>query len=182
MPSNLIMLQTYSQTISQSCLAVALLNISEIKITKKKEWEVLEAALKYSKDDFAVGHIEYLVKKYNKKFDYYLDNKEYGKYVNKKHLSKNVKIFQEKITLNLINKLIKNAPIILQIDSYAFWRITHVSHFVIITEKTKTGYKVYDPWFGKFFNKTSKEVSTGIRSLRNLLKFWPQIIQSSQMK
>ena len=172
------MMQNYSQTINQSCLAIALLNISKIKITRKNEWEVLEAALKYSKEDFAIGHIEYIARKYNKKFNYYLDNKEFEKYVSKKHMSKNVKIFQEKISLNLINKLIKKSPIILQIDSYAFWKITHVSHFVIILEKTKTGYEVYDPWFGKNFYKSSKEVSTGIRSLRNLLKFWPQIIQS----
>jgi hypothetical protein len=174
------MLQEYSQQIGQGCLAVCLLQLTKTRITKNKEWEVLEYAFKFSKDNFAIGHLDYVAKKYDIKLNNYWDNKEYSKYLTKMKISKNISINHKKIDLNLVNKLIKKSPIILQIDSYAFWKITHVSHFVIILEKNKDGYKVFDPWFGKTFQKSTEQVSKGIKSLRNLLKFYPQIIQRGE--
>ena len=171
------MIQKYAQATNQACLAVCLLQLTKTKITKKKEWDVLEYAFNFSKDDFAIGHFDYIAKKYDIKLDDYWDNKNYCDYLRKMKISKKINILHKKIDLNIVNKLIKKSPIILQIDSYAFWKITHCSHFVIILEKNKKGYKIYDPWFGKTFQKSTKEVSKGIISLRNLLKFYPQIIQ-----
>jgi hypothetical protein len=44
-------------------------------------------------------------------------------------------------------------------------------------KKLKNGYKIFDPWDGKIKDINSAVLSKGIISLRNLLKFCPQLIQ-----
>ena len=171
------MVQQYAQTTNQTCLAVALLSLAGVKITKHEEWKTFEYALKFCKEDFTIGHIQYIAQKHKTNFVNYIDNKYYYSHLKKKKLSKKIKLEQKKITLQMINKLIKKSPLIVQIDAWGFWKIDHCSHFVIVLEKNKNGYKVFDPWFGKIFQKSTRELSQGISNLRTALKYCPQAVQ-----
>lgn len=86
-------------------------------------------------------------------------------------------MIQEKIDLKLIDKLIKISPIIVYVDSYYLWKVSHYPHFIIVIKNQKNGYKIFDPWDGKIKQISSFMLSKSIISLRNHLKFSPQLIQ-----
>ncbi|RMG82926.1 MAG: hypothetical protein D6707_01955, partial [Bacteroidetes bacterium] len=93
------------------------------------------------------------------------------------NFSNKINLIQEKINLKLINKLIKISPVIVYVDSYYLWKVSHYPHFIIVVEKSKNGYKIFDSWDGKIKQVNSNVLSKAIISLRNLLKFCPQLIQ-----
>jgi len=39
--------------------------------------------------------------------------------------------------LNLINSQIKISPVIVYVDSFALWKITHAPHFIIVIQQNK---------------------------------------------
>jgi len=121
------MIQEYTQSTFESCLAVDLLNLTETKISPKKERKVLDYALDYSKYHFTLGHLDFVV--------------------------------------------------IVYLDAFVIWKITHAPHFIIVIENSRKGYKIYDPWDGKIRLINSTVLSKAIISLRNLLKYCPQLIQ-----
>jgi hypothetical protein len=60
------MIQKYTQTTYETCLACSLLQavdkIKPIKINRRIELEVINHSFKFSKDDFVVGHLDYIAK------------------------------------------------------------------------------------------------------------------------
>ena len=171
------MIQKYEQSTFETCLAVSLLNLVGIKISKNKEREVIDYALDFSKYDFTVGHLDFVAKKFNAKFDFYVDNVKFFNFIKKINFSNKINLICQKINLKFIDKLIKNSPVVIYLDSYYFYKISHYPHFIIVMKKLKNGYKIFDPWDGKIKDINSAVLSKGIISLRNLLKFCPQLIQ-----
>jgi len=176
-----INIQKYEQSTFETCLAVCLLNVVGIKISKKKEMEIINYALNFSKYNFTLGHLDLIAKKFNVELNFYLDNKAYFNFVKKFKFSNKIKLFIHKIDLRLIDKLIKISPIIVYIDSYFIYKILHYPHFIIVIKKLNNGYKIFDPWDGKIKVIKKKILSKSIISLRNFLKFCPQIIQKYEM-
>ena len=171
------MIQKYEQSTLETCLAVDLLNLVETEISQKKERQVLDYALDFSKENFTIGHLDFIARKFNVGLNFYVDNKPFFNFIKKFKFSNKINLIQEKINLKLINKLIKISPVIVYVDSYYLWKVSHYPHFIIVIEKSKKGYKIFDPWDGKIKHINSAILSKAIISLRNLLKFCPQLIQ-----
>lgn len=152
-------IQNYAQTTFETCLAVDLLQLTEKKISKNAELKIINYAMNFSKDNFTIGHLDFISKNYNLGLNFYVDNNRFLNFINKFKLSNKIKVFHKKINLNLINSQIKISPVIVYVDSFALWKITHVPHFIIVIQQTKDGYKIYDPWDGKIRNVNSKILS-----------------------
>ena len=171
------MIQKYEQTTLETCLAVDLLNLVGVKISQKLEKEIINYALDFSKDNFTIGHLDFIAKKFNVGLDFYVDNKQFFRFIKKLNFSNKINLIQKKIDLKLIDKLIKISPVVVYVDSYYLWKVSHYPHFIIVIGKSKKGYKIFDSWDGKIKNINSTTLSKSIISLRNLLKFCPQLIQ-----
>lgn len=170
-------IQNYAQTTFETCLAVDLLQLTEKEISKDLELKTINYAMIFSKDNFTIGHLDFIAKNYDLMLDFYVDNNWFLNFINKFKFSNKIKAFHKKIDLNLINDHIKISPVIVYVDSFALWKITHAPHFIIVIQQTKDGYQIYDPWDGKTRVITSDTLSKGIINLRNLLKYCPQLIQ-----
>ena len=171
------MMQDYKQSTIETCLAVDLLQFVGKKISQKEELNVLINALKFDRENFTLGHLNYITKKYGLYFDLIIDNKKFSNFVSSCNKSRNINISQHKIDLKFLDKRLEVAPLITYIDTYPFWKINHSAHFIIIINKVKNGYKMYDPWDGIVKNVDSKILAKGIINLRNLIKNSPVIIQ-----
>ena len=170
-------IQNYAQTTFETCLAVDLLQLTEKNISKDAELKMINYALNFSKDNFTIGHLDFIAKNYDLGLDFYVDNNRFLNFINKFKFSNRIKVFYKKIDLNLINTQIKISPVIVYVDSFALWKITHAPHFIIVIWKTEDSYKIYDPWDGKIRNISSQTLTKCIINLRNLLKYCPQLIQ-----
>jgi len=171
------MIQKYKQSTGESCLATDLLQLVGKKITREVELDLLFNALKLDRNNYVLSHLDYVVKKFGLKFNFFIDNKYFYKFVSSCNKSKAINISQHKIDLNFIDKRLDLAPAIVYIDTYPFWKINHAAHFIIVIKKTKTGYKIYDPWDGVVKTISSQILSKSIISLRNLIKNSPVVIQ-----
>ncbi len=165
----------YIQTTYETCLACCLLN--EIKeLNKENELNCIINSLKFSKKDFASGHLDFIAKKFNQKALRIVDNKYYFDNFIEKNISDLISIKILKINLELIDKLIGKNKIITYLDSFYIQKEVHFPHFVTIIKKLENKYLIYDPWDGKEKLIEDKILNKAIISLRNLLKFCPQII------
>ncbi len=171
------MIQEYEQTTFETCLAVNLLNLIGVKISKKLERKVIDYALDFSKENFTIGHLDFIAKEFNVGLDFYVDNKTFFNFMRELKFSNKINLIQKKIDLKLINKLIKISPVIVYVDSYYLWKVSHYPHFIIVIEKSKNGYNIFDPWDGKIKRIGSNVLSKAISGLRNILKICPQLIQ-----
>lgn len=170
-------IQNYEQTTFETCLAVDLLQLTEKKISKKEELKTINYAMNFSKDNFTIGHLDYIAKNYDITINFYVDNNWFLNFTNKFKFSNKIKVIQKRIDLSLVDNQIKISPVIVYVDSFALWKITHAPHFIIVIEKNKEYYKIYDPWDGKVKQISDDTLSDGINDLRAYLKYCPQLIQ-----
>jgi len=174
------MIQKYTQSTYETCLACCLLQavdkVKSIKITQKLELDCINHSFKFSKDDFVIGHLDFIAKKYNKvNIKRIVNNKPFYNYIKKIKSSSTINTEIRKINLKLINQLLDKKPI-LYIDSYYLFKIHHYPHFITMLEKIGTRYKIFDTWDGEVKLIESKIIAKSIFSLRNHLKFCPQIL------
>ena len=99
------MLQKYIQTTYETCLACSLLQavdkIKPIKINQKIELEVINHSMKFSRDDFVIGHLDYIAKHFKVKIQRVVDNKPFLNYINKIRTSPKISNKVEKISIYL---------------------------------------------------------------------------------
>lgn len=146
------------QSTCEGCLAISLFHLIGLKATKEDEFSCLIHALKFSKWDFTKGHLDYIAK------------------LTKTSLCR---ITEESTRINkrFIDKILKKSPLVLYTDAYVYHKVCSYPHFIVIVKKKKNGfYKIFDPWDGKYKMFSPKILSRSISSLRNKLKFTPQII------
>ncbi|MEM5793289.1 MAG: hypothetical protein QXY45_02935 [Candidatus Aenigmatarchaeota archaeon] len=169
----------YMQTTYETCLTCSLLlgvnRVIPIEINKDLEIECLLHSLRFSKDDFVTGHLDFIVKKFNVKITRLVDNKRFYSFIKKRWSLPNVDLLVNRIDLKVIDKLIKKKPIV-YIDSYYLFKDYHFPHFITILDKSRKGYKIFDTWDGKEKFIGSKVLSRSISSLRNHLKICPQLL------
>ena len=174
------MIQKYTQTTYETCLACCLLqlvnNVKPIKITKKLELDCIVHSLKFSKNDFVIGHLDFIVKKFKVNILRIVDNIYFYNYIKKIKHSKNINTIVQTIDLNLINNLLKKNYPIIYIDAYYLFKIHHYPHFVTVLKKNKNNYKIFDTWDGKIKLINRITFLESIISLRNRLRFTPQIL------
>ena len=169
------MIKEYAQTTYETCLAVSLLQAAG-EINKKLELDCIIHSLKFSRDDFVLGHADFIQNRFGVKVIRLVDNKFFYSYLKEIKATNKVETKIIKIDLKTIDELLKSNKPILYLDSYCLFKITHYPHFVTVVDKINDKYKIFDPWDGKFKEISSKVLLEGISSLRNHLKFCPQII------
>ncbi|RMD67494.1 hypothetical protein D6817_01470 [Candidatus Pacearchaeota archaeon] len=172
------MLQKYTQTTYESCLACCLLQavarVKPLKISKKLELACLLHSLKFSKHDFVIGHVDFIVKKFNVRVTRIVGSKRLFDHLKRKR-SRNLSTKRKRIDLSLINKFLDKQPIV-EMDVYHLYRTYHYPHFITILGKTGNKYKIFDTWDGKEKFVRSKTLANSISSLKNRLKLSPQMI------
>lgn len=173
------LLQRYRQTTYETCLAVCLFQavdrINPIKINQILELQCINYSMKFSKYDFVIGHLNYIVKRFNVDVVRIVDNQCFYVNIRNKAL-KNIKTIARKIDLDLINEFLKNTFPIVYIDAYYLFKYNHYPHFITIIEKINNSYKIFDPWDGKEKVIDSDMLDNSIISLREYLKFYPQVL------
>lgn len=173
------MIQPYTQTTYETCLACCLFQavdrIKPIRITDKLELDCINHSMKFSKDDFVIGHLDFIAKKFNFSIERIVNNKPFYNYIQKIKSSSKIKTRVEKINLSFIDKVLDKQPI-LYIDSYYLFKVTHYPHFITVLDKIGTKYKIFDTWDGKEKLISGKILSQAISSLRNHLRFCPQVL------
>lgn len=172
------MIQRYTQTTYETCLAVSLLQAvgNHLKIEPKLELDCLIYSLHFSKDDFVSGHLDFIAKRFPVSILRIVDNPTFYRFL--KEIQTDVKVKNEcnKITLELLDSLLQKSSVILYLDAYILFKVHHYPHFVTVLRKQGKSYLIFDPWQGKAKRISTKKLLDGISSLRNHLKFTPQII------
>lgn len=73
------MIQKYKQTTYETCLACCLLQhvdrVKPLKITQKLELDCFLHSLKFSREDFVIGHLDFIAKKFDVKIRRLVDNR-----------------------------------------------------------------------------------------------------------
>lgn len=90
-------IQNYAQSTFETCLAVDLLQLTGKKISKKEELNTINYALNFSKDNFTIGHLDFIAKNYNLGLDFYVDNKWFLDFINKFKFSSKINAIHQKM-------------------------------------------------------------------------------------
>ncbi|MBI2578534.1 MAG: hypothetical protein HYW26_02360 [Candidatus Aenigmarchaeota archaeon] len=167
----------YRQTTYETCLACALFYSVKIKPTKNRELKVINYSLRFSKNSFALGHLEYFTRKYNRKLKLFLESKTLFSSWSKIKFNKKIDLVHAKINLDFVSKNLKYGPVILYLDCFVFQNNVHYPHYIVLIDENAGKYKLYDPWDGKIKRVEKKIISKGIQKLRNHLLFSPQLIR-----
>ena len=165
------MFQEYMQTTYETCLAVGLLQAIGAKITRKLELACIDHSLRYSKDDFVIGHLDFVRKKYRVSFQRFVDNKFYRRFLKGKGILSSL----SKINTSFIDSQLAGRPILI-IDTFYLGNMVHCSHWVAILSKENRCYELFDPGDGKPKTLPAKQLSREISSLRNRLNFCLQLL------
>lgn len=173
------MIQKYTQTTYETCLACCLLQavdrIKPLKISQKLELDCLNHSLMFTRDDFTIGHLDFIAKKFKVNIRRIVDNKPFLMYVKKLKSSPFITTEVQKIGLKLLNKLIDKKPII-YIDAYYLFGMYHCPHFVTVLDHVGETYKIFDTWSGREILVEGKKLRKSISSIRNSMKLCPQVI------
>lgn len=177
----------YKQSTCESCLACCLLQLRNLhtgkRITQKEERNMLFHSLKFSRKDFVAGHLDFFEKQFEIKTIRYVHNRILYELV-KDECRTNMQI--RKIDLEFINETIQKQPIAIIIDSaplnkYLYNMVPfHYPHWIVVYEKEKNSYRIYEPWEGKDTILPEKILKESLKSF--LCRLWgaPQVIALKQ--
>ena len=169
-------MKTYKQTTCETCLSSSLLLLINEKPNQNKEMEILINGLKFNRLDFTIGQINFVANKYRKNIAVYVQDKKLSNLFKRLPINKRVKITQTDVNLKLIRSLIKS-PLILYLDDYLFRKEVHFPHAIVVWKLYKNKFVIIDPWDGKIKKLSSESLVKGIRSMRDVIKFSPTVIQ-----
>jgi hypothetical protein len=133
--------------------------------------------MKFSKEDFVIGHLDYIVKKFHVAVERFVDDEQFFNYIKSIKSSKRIKTKVHKIGLKFVDKLLAKSPLILYIDAFYLFGVCHYPHFITVLEKKGKKYRIFDTWEGKGRNMDAKKLSKSVSSLRNRIKLCPQVIR-----
>ncbi|MBI2575494.1 hypothetical protein HYV82_06440 [Candidatus Woesearchaeota archaeon] len=173
------MLQKYRQTTYETCLAVSLLQavgrVKPVKITRKLELACILHSMMFSRADFAAGHLDFVARRFGVRVLRIVDRGKGADYV-KGIKVPNSRTEVKRITLGLVDRLIKESPIILYMDSYALFGYVHLPHFVTVVGKKSGKYRVFDPWSGRYMLLDRETLSRAVSLLRSRIRLVPQVL------
>jgi len=174
--------EIFEQKTCESCLAVCLMTLlkseKSIMLEKDEEYRILFEGLKFTKQDFSTGHLDYLAKKFPEiTFEQYIDYEVFHKILSKLILPNNVKLYSQKINLKFLKEMVAQGPVITYIDMYTLDGIYHYSHFIILTKIDDENAVIHDPWTGKRIELKTKALTRSISYVRNMLKISPKLIR-----
>ena len=126
----------YTQRTCQTCLSCCLLKCSNIDVTPKDEFATLEAALKYTRDDYTIGHLVHVSNKYDVYIDIYTSFVPPIYHINKMDMIRiNYIPLLAKDTedyVKVLTKIIKNGLVIVKIDGHTLFGKFHYPYYVVV--------------------------------------------------
>jgi len=154
----------YTQATCETCLACNLLINSKrnIRVAKDVELDVLNHALRFSKYNFTIGHLDYMARKYGVKINWFVEGRLSYSHIRKKAIHRNVSVYKRKINIPFVDSLLKKSSVILYLDSYVLYGIHHYPHFITVAGKRGKSYKIIDPWDGRIKIVGVRTLSRGI--------------------
>lgn len=150
---------------------------SILKSPPKLELDCIIHSMKFSKEDFVIGHLDFIVKKFHVMVERYVDNRQFYDYIKRVKPSKRIKTEVHKINLRFIDELLALSSLILYIDAYHLFKAYHYPHFITVLDKKGKIYKIFDTWEGKERGIDTRTLSKSISSLRNHIRLCPQVIR-----
>lgn len=173
-------IQRYRQTTAESCLAVAALQLVRlrqgIKITRKLELECLLAGLRASKEDWVIGHLRFLSKRFDVRWHRIVQIPSYAKWL-KRFDGRAVRTIAAPINSKTIGERLAGGPVAVLLDDYPLFRIVHYPHWVMVLEQHGRKFRIFEPWEGKVRWVSFGLIDNGIRLLRRHLRWSPQMVQ-----
>lgn len=133
-------------------------------------------AMKFSKQDFVSGHLDYVVTHFGVHVIRVIDVDLGGRRYSKTRRQDGVRIEQSRIDLAMLERLVSVAEPILYVDAFVLFGVHHYPHFITVLRKTSTGFRIFDPWDGGEKELRSEIIVRGIVLLRKHLCFIPQIL------
>ncbi|MBI3413641.1 MAG: peptidase C39 family protein [Candidatus Aenigmarchaeota archaeon] len=167
----------YEQFTPEGCLPVCLLKAAGIRPGKEKEIKSLMHAFRLTKFDYALGNVDFFVKKYKKKVSMIVENESYADFLKKLSTGKNLVITSKKISKNVIDEHLLLGNVIIYLDAFYVGSSVHVPHFVVITGRKRRVYIVLDPWDGKTKTMPPDKLLKGVDELKKRFYFTPKLIQ-----
>lgn len=172
-------MKIYRQTTYETCLACCLLMLIRENYSRAKEisiwengWGVLDFGRRFN---FMIAQVSYVAKNYRKGFKIYIEEKNYYRELVKKKPYR-IEIFNVKIDINLISKLIKENILIVYVDNFYLRKRNHSPHFILVIKQNKKSFLIGDPLRGRKIYVSKKVLIRAIRSLKNHLAFSPLVI------
>jgi hypothetical protein len=167
------------QSTNQGCLATVLIELLEQKgvNVNHSELDILTSGLTFTKEDFTIGHLVELCKKYDIEIEQFTDSKWFCEQLTKLNLPENLKIIHQKINKQFIEKIYK--PNIVFLDAYYlydFFGVCHLPHFIILKSFNNI-VTIDDPWDGKTKTLSAGKFMKAISSLKNRLYLSPKLIR-----
>ena len=169
----------FKQSTCETCLPVCLLFLLSrlgIRVKPEEELRILIEGLQFTRIDYAIGQLAYVVRKYGIRVDAYVEFKGFFKELKKLPLPEQLQLFNKKINLRLLKELMKSGPIIAYVDQFYLGHLYHYPHFVVLLALTEFA-EIFDPWEGKKRKIPKKRFMEGIRALRSKWKISPKAIQ-----
>ena len=168
--------QSHAQSTAESCLAMCLLRIAKLKISKRTEWQLFSFALRFSKASFTLGHLEWISKRLRLAVTLDIGVTWYWRIVKALPRSRRVNVRRSPVTLNTIAQALRQRPVIAYIDGFYLWKRIHYPHFIVIEATVGSGVTIYDPWDGVRRTVSRSLVQRALNSLRFRLRMAPQLI------
>ena len=170
------MKQSTCETCLPTCLIFLLRNLG-IKIGKSEEMNILIKGLKFTRIDYAIGQLVYIVRRYKVNATLYVEFREFFNQLRKLPIPPKLTLINKKVDVSLLKKLLKAGYAIVYLDQFFIGYAYHYPHFVALLEFKNSSAKIFDPWDGKEKKVTKSEISKGIQSLGNKWKISPKAIQ-----
>jgi len=171
--------QPHLQSTCESCLASCLLQLRYYYAGKKfnnnLERKMLFASFLHNREDFVAGHLAFYFKHLKLRTERYVHNNTLFNWAKKVPGSK---LIQQKVSLAFIDKQLNEGPIICLLDYFALskgW--CHYPHWVVIYDKDKSNYLVYDPQKKDLMKLSEKTIKMGLNTLLTKLWMAPQAIK-----
>ena len=178
--SPLGMIQAYTQTTYESCLACCLLQGVDrtipITITRQDEFECLLYSLRFSKEDFVLGHLEFVAQRFNMNTTRFVEGNGLYRRVREMECSALIETRQADIDAQLLEDLVERAPVITYLDAFHLFGCYHFPHFVTVLRRHRNAYVIFDTWDGFEKRVTANRLWAAIDSLRTHLRFSPQLV------
>jgi len=168
------------QSTPETCLACCLLRSVESS-TSGRAFRQLELtcfvhAMKYSKFDFVVGHLDYMTARYLVRIHRIMDRGRYPRPGARASAPRNVTTVRRNISVAVVRELVAKGAVIIYVDAFALYGVCHYPHFVCVLKAAGARFIIFDPWNGKVRKLDARTLSRGITLLRNHIRLCPQLL------
>lgn len=177
-------LNPYKQSFTHSCLVACFLMLlyirKGVRIEEKLEQEVYLEGTKRTNRLYVVGITKEISKRFKAEIEIFVDNKYFTEVLKEFFTGqKDISVYQQKITLNFLLKLLKVTPLVCHVDIYSLGERFHQSHFILLERISGKKIVVIDPACGKRRYFSLMKLEEAIISFKRHLKMCPLLFSLS---